>query len=196
MSIRKRFWHTNGVRKEAWVANYTDPATGKRRLLTFQTQRAAKHFVRLVHAERHVGLVEPLSGRRLVQFTSQIPKTRHNSGRKTVEEALRAAYPTLAPTTDNVIVHVLAFVPPAVLIPDVDNLLKPVIDALSGVLYVDDTQIIECLIRRVPSLERCLRIKVMTVARVDPAAIEAMVLSPQRDTNVDIRQAEPTKSMT
>ncbi|WP_367718820.1 RusA family crossover junction endodeoxyribonuclease [Nitratireductor sp. GISD-1A_MAKvit] len=44
-----------------------------------------------------------------------------------------------------------------------DNLLKPVLDALSGVAYFDDTQISECLIRRIPSKERRLLIKIWSV---------------------------------
>jgi hypothetical protein len=41
----------------------------------------------------------------------------------------------------------------------VDNLLKPALDALAGVAYVNDTQVIECLVRKVPSRNRMLRIK-------------------------------------
>jgi Holliday junction resolvase RusA-like endonuclease len=54
---------------------------------------------------------------------------------------------------------------------DVDNLLKPVLDALAGIVYVNDTQVIECLVRKIPSTERRLLIKVGLLAPCDRVAI-------------------------
>jgi Holliday junction resolvase RusA-like endonuclease len=50
--------------------------------------------------------------------------------------------------------------PPSSTIADVDNLLKPVLDALNGVAWIDDTQVCELLARRVPGRGRCLHIKI------------------------------------
>lgn len=36
-SVRKREWEYNGVKKSAWVVEYTDPSTGKRRRFTPKT---------------------------------------------------------------------------------------------------------------------------------------------------------------
>lgn len=33
-SVRKREWEYNGAKKSAWVVEYTDPATGKRKRFT------------------------------------------------------------------------------------------------------------------------------------------------------------------
>jgi hypothetical protein len=49
---------------------------------------------------------------------------------------------------------------PSHVIADVDNLLKPVLDALKGVAWVNDTQVCELLCRRVSGLGRRLRIKI------------------------------------
>jgi hypothetical protein len=45
-SVRKRYWHTtDGTQKSAWVADFTDPHTRKRRELTFTTQHAAQAWL-------------------------------------------------------------------------------------------------------------------------------------------------------
>lgn len=93
-------------------------------------------------------------------FASPLPKDKTVAGRKVVTDALRTAYPTLAPLTGRVIVHVFAEVLPIVAVADVDNLLKPVLDAIDGVAYINDNQIIECLVRRISSRQSRLLIKI------------------------------------
>jgi Holliday junction resolvase RusA-like endonuclease len=87
-------------------------------------------------------------------------------GRAAIVDALRTAYPTLKPATGEVIVHVLAEVQPSSVVADVDNLLKPILDALAGVAYVNDTQVVECLVRKIPSTERRLRVKIWPLSAV------------------------------
>jgi integrase len=44
MSVRKRAWTTaKGVKKEAWIVNYTDQG-GTRRLKTFEKKKVADDF--------------------------------------------------------------------------------------------------------------------------------------------------------
>jgi hypothetical protein len=50
--------------------------------------------------------------------------------------------------------------PPSHTVADVDNLLKPILDALKGVAWMDDTQVCELLVRRVPARRRHLTIKI------------------------------------
>jgi Endodeoxyribonuclease RusA len=77
---------------------------------------------------------------------------------------LRATYPSIAPSTDPIIVHVTAECPPSSSPHDVDNLLKPVLDALAGHAYVNDTQVVEYLIRNTPGPTRTLKVEVWAIA--------------------------------
>jgi integrase len=43
MSIRKRTWTTNGLKKTAWVVDYSDQS-GTRRLKTFDRKKDAEDF--------------------------------------------------------------------------------------------------------------------------------------------------------
>lgn len=67
--------------------------------------------------------------------------------------------------TDSVILHVVAELSPCSAIADVDNLLKPILDALTSIAWIDDTQICELFVRRVPSRERLFRIKLWQIPR-------------------------------
>ena len=78
-------------------------------------------------------------------------------------EAFRVEFPGYTPSTDGIVIHVLAEMPPASVVCDVDNLLKPVLDALSGVAWVNDTQVYECLIRRITARGRNLRIRIWSI---------------------------------
>ncbi|MCI5073964.1 MAG: RusA family crossover junction endodeoxyribonuclease [Oricola sp.] len=98
-----------------------------------------------------------------MEFIAPLPKGRREPGRVAIADAFRAAFPDRAPTTSTIAIHVFAEVPPAIAVADVDNLLKPVLDALSGVAYFDDTQISECLVRRIPAKERRLLIRLWSV---------------------------------
>lgn len=56
MSLRKRTWTTSkGVQKEAWVDDYVDQ-TGKRRLKTFSTKKAAINFQATANVEIRAGV--------------------------------------------------------------------------------------------------------------------------------------------
>jgi hypothetical protein len=53
--------------------------------------------------------------------------------------------------------------PPSPVVADVDNLLKPVLDSLKGVAWMDDTQVCEVLCRRLPARNQLLRIKIWQI---------------------------------
>jgi hypothetical protein len=172
LSVRKRFWVSNGITREAWVANFTD-ARGKRRLKTFAAKKEADRFESVAKAVGSGAIPEPITrGYRPIQFVSPIPfgGWRKGSGREAIAEAMRAQCPRLRPTTEAVIVHVVAELTPASVIADVDNLLKPVLDALKGVAWVDDTQVFELLVRRTPSRHRRLHIKIWQIHGPEMAA--------------------------
>jgi Holliday junction resolvase RusA-like endonuclease len=102
-----------------------------------------------------------------LKFVSPMPqpkaKTKWLNGsarRQCVVDALHAAYPDLQPEIGAVTVHMTALCPPASTACDVDNLMKPVLDALAGHVYVNDTQVVECLARKVSSKKRQLIIQV------------------------------------
>jgi Endodeoxyribonuclease RusA len=162
VSVRKRSWEAGGVRREKWVVDFKD-ASGRRRLKTFALKKDADKFAGVATAIGSGQIPEPLTrGYRPLEFTSPLPFNgwRKGSGRETIAEALRAQCSTLKPTTDSVIVHVVAEMPPSSVIADVDNLLKPVLDALKGVAWIDDTQVCELLARRVPGRGRRLHVKI------------------------------------
>jgi hypothetical protein len=48
---------------------------------------------------------------------------------------------------------------------DVDNLLKPAIDAMQGLVFVNDNQIVECHVRCLPSTNALPRITMQRVER-------------------------------
>ena len=43
---------------------------------------------------------------------------------------------------------------------DIDNILKPILDALIGVAYFDDSQVVELNVKKIPSDIECLKIEV------------------------------------
>jgi Endodeoxyribonuclease RusA len=164
VSVRKRTWASSGgARSEAWVVDFRD-ADGKRRLKTFKTRADAQRFKALSSAVRSGLVPEPLvaAWSRPTQFTVTIPdgslRRRAGRGHSELVDALRAACPA-APTPHNIILHVVAEMSPRHVVADVDNLLKPVLDALKGIAWIDDTQICELLVRRTPAQGRRLRIK-------------------------------------
>ena len=157
MSVRKRKGTTN------WVVDFRD-ADGQRRLKTFKTKGEADRFKDLAAAVRSGLVPEPLTAKwfRPTEFTAALPNGswRQGNGRVALTATLRSACPMLEPTTDSVILHLIAELPPRSTVADVDNLLKPVLDALTGIAWVDDVQICEMLVRRVASRERRLKIKI------------------------------------
>ena len=167
MSVRKRNWTTQDGKGtgEAWVVDFTD-ASGKRRLKTFKTKREADRFHGVVKAVGSGQVPEPLaSGYRPIEFSVPLPPAwkRSQLARETIAVALRAAHPTLNPTTEAVIVHVIAEMPPSPIVADVDNLLKPVLDALKGVAWVDDTQVNEVMCRRISARKQLIRVKIWQI---------------------------------
>jgi hypothetical protein len=164
MAIRRRAWASNGVRKEAWVVDFKDP-DGRRRLRTFKTKKEADLFEGRAAAIRSGIVPTPGQWASPVQFTVKLPDGHFRNGpnRETLASSLRTACPMPEPTTNNVILHVLAEMSPRSVIADVDNLLKPVLDALKGIAWLDDTQVCELLVRRVPSSARQFRIKLWSI---------------------------------
>jgi|SRR6516162_1561269 hypothetical protein len=156
MSVRKRKGTSN------WVVDFRD-ADGKRRLRTFKTKGEADRFRDLAAAVRSGVVPEPMTAKwfRPIEFTAPLPNGswRYGDGRLALTAALRSACPMLQPTTDSVILHLIAELPPRSTVADVDNLLKPVLDALTGTAWVDDVQICEMLVRRVAGRERRLKIR-------------------------------------
>jgi hypothetical protein len=63
------------------------------------------------------------------------------------------------------------------MVADVDNLLKPILDALNGVAWVDDTQVCELKISRQPGPSRCYRIKMWQIPHPVTAYQRAIELS-------------------
>lgn len=43
---------------------------------------------------------------------------------------------------------------------DVDNILKPILDALNGVAYVDDSQVVELFVKKIQSTQDSLEIHI------------------------------------
>jgi hypothetical protein len=165
MSVRKRAWKRGGEVSEAWVVDFRD-ATGRRRLKTFTSKAHADRFSGVCKAVGSGAVPEPLTkGYRPIEFTAEIPGGgwRRGAGRQMVADALRAAHTALVPTHDAVVVHVVAEMPPSCVIADVDNLLKPVLDSLKGVAWIDDTQVCELLVRRIPGRHRRLHIKIWQI---------------------------------
>jgi Holliday junction resolvase RusA-like endonuclease len=161
MSVRKRNWVTpKGEHKEAWVVDFADVA-GRRRLKTFDTKKAADKFEVAIKAVRSGAVPEPMTkSYRPIEFVAPLAPNGKGIGREMIAKALRSAHPNLAPTTEVVVVHVVAEVQPSSVIADVDNLLKPVLDSLKGVAWVDDTQVCELLVRRTVGRKAQLRIKI------------------------------------
>jgi Holliday junction resolvase RusA-like endonuclease len=99
-----------------------------------------------------------------IEFYAPIPQMRGKRSRAdrraSIVRALLDAHPGMTPRAVPVVVHVMAEVPPASAVADVDNLLKPVLDALAGLAYVNDAQVVECLVRKTPSLNRRLLVKI------------------------------------
>ena len=167
MSIRKRVWRSpSNEMKEAWVVDFTD-ASGKRRLKTLHTKKDAERFHAAVKAVS-IGLIpEPLTngGFRPAEFWVGLPDRafRNGIGRAELTTALRTACPILSPATGCIVLHVIAEIPPRHIVADVDNLLKPVLDSLKGIAWMDDTQVCELLVRRIPARHRRLNIKIWQI---------------------------------
>lgn len=164
MSVRKRTWTTpKGEAKAVWVVDFKD-AGGKRRLKTFQAKKEAERFAGMAIAVGSGSVPEPLTrGYRPIEFVSPIADNgewKKAAGREMIAAALRNAHPGLKPTTESVVVHITAEMPPSAGVADVDNLLKPVLDALKGIAWMDDKQVCELMVRRLPSRKRCLKIKI------------------------------------
>lgn len=162
MAVRKRSWESGGTRKQSWVVDFRD-AAGRRRLKTFQNKREADRFEAAARAIGAGAIPEPLTrGYRPIEFSFGLADNgwKKAAARENIVKSFRAAHPGFNPTTDNVIVHVSAEMPPSHVVADVDNLLKPVLDALTGVVWMDDTQVCEVLARRFPSSRRRLTIKI------------------------------------
>ncbi len=133
---------------------------------TFAAKKDADRFAVVAIAVGSGRIPEPLTkGYRPLEFVSPVPLQgwRNGSGRQAIAEALRAQCPALRPTVEAVIVHVVAEMPPSSAVADVDNLLKPVLDALKGVAWMDDTQVCELLVRRVPGRGRRLHVKIWQI---------------------------------
>jgi Holliday junction resolvase RusA-like endonuclease len=164
MAVRQRVWMTTGgEERRAWLADYVD-VDGKRRHKTFHTKGQATSFVAAVQAANSAEVSAPLArGRTMYAFISPLPKSKKRDGCQAVLEALLSAYPGIKPSACPVIVHVTAECAPQSVVCDVDNLLKPVLDALAGHVYVNDTQVVECLARKIPSTKNRLRIRVWLV---------------------------------
>jgi Holliday junction resolvase RusA-like endonuclease len=162
MAVRSRTWTTaNGELRQAWVTRYMD-GEGRRRLKTFRTKGQATAFESAVNvAKGGAGQVD--RGRSLISFTAPLPRSKKRDGRQAVVDALLETYPHVLPTACPVIVHVTAEAAPSAVVCDVDNLLKPVLDALAGHVYVNDTQVIECMARKIPSAKNRLQVKVWLV---------------------------------
>jgi Holliday junction resolvase RusA-like endonuclease len=164
VSVRRRTWTgPNGETKEAWIVDYRDQYR-KRRLRTFRTKADAIRFSGVSTAVRAGIIPEPLTAKQFspVEFIVPLPENRwirNGPGRDTLVAALRSACPMAQPTIDSVVMHLIVELPPRAVIADVDNLLKPVLDALKGITWVDDNQICELLVRRVPGRTRQLRIR-------------------------------------
>jgi len=165
MSVRKRTWVRRGVTKEAWVVDFMD-AAGKRRLKTFARKSDADRFAGVVRAVGSGAIPEPITrGYHPIEFTAPLPDNglKNGAGREAIAQALRAAYQGVTPTIEPVVVHVIAEMPPRYVIADVDNLLKPALDALKGVAWMDDTQVCELLVRRIWGRKRQLHIKIWQI---------------------------------
>jgi hypothetical protein len=163
MSIRKRIWKTAKGVSEAWVVDYT--VQGVRRVRTFDTKKEATAFAWIGSS---IGSPNPtVIGTEFKPLVYRTPlpcrlrKGERNSVRRQgVVDSIKNSNPKITPSCGDVIVHILAEVPRAFAVADVDNLLKPLLDAMIGVVYQDDTQIIECLIKKIPSTKSGLTIKV------------------------------------
>ena len=173
MSIRKRTW---GNQREAWVVDFT--YYDWRRLKTFRTKDAAERFETVARAVASGIAPEPLArGHRPIEFTADLPTIgwRSRSGGDAVAEAFKAEFPNHAPSTDAVVLHVLAEMSPSSSVCDVDNLLKPVLDALNGIAWVDDTQVCECLIRRSHGRGRKLTIRIWQIPQPSVRAYQRAI---------------------
>jgi Holliday junction resolvase RusA-like endonuclease len=163
MSVRQRSWSINGVEKTAWVVDFVD-ANGKRRLKTFKVKTDADRFQGMAAAARTGIVPEPLlpaKGFRPVEFVVTLPvdQRKKGNGREALVTALRAACPLPKPTADAVILHLILELPSRSTITNIDNRVKPILDALTGIAYVDDSQVCELMVRRVTARTRRLKIK-------------------------------------
>jgi Holliday junction resolvase RusA-like endonuclease len=179
MSVRTRTWKTKtGEARSAYVVQYSvdeRDARGKRKrhVKFFDLKKDAETFEARMRAKNSLDPDFPeIAERRThaIEFIAPIPSGKTLNGRLMVTEALRAAHPNLKPLICNVVVNVLAEFPPNFAVADVDNLLKPVLDAMKGVAWMDDAQVIELTVRRVPSRERRLRVKIWPAGR-EPAVV-------------------------
>ena len=174
----KRNWTTRrGEDQSAWVCEFRD-ANGKRRLKTFNTKGAAQEFEARARAVASGIVPEPLArGHRAMEFSVELPSNgwRKGIGREAIAELFRARFPAHEPSIDYIVLHVLAEMQPSSVVADVDNLLKPVLDALSGVAWVNDTQVCEMLVRRSHGRKRNLTIRIWQIPRPSVIAYQRAV---------------------
>jgi len=87
-------------------------------------------------------------------------RQRYQAWKDAVRGAAAARWPaTLAPTSESVKIRITYYYDRNS--PDVDNIIKPIQDALNGLIYVDDRQVIETTSRR-RRRDRSFRISVMS----------------------------------
>jgi Holliday junction resolvase RusA-like endonuclease len=144
-------------------------AFGQRCHRQFHSRENAESFWEHIKANPKIGQTPNHKnhdcGRRLLSITVPWPaRTPRQTRRQLIADALQKAYPNLAMSLDPIIVHMTAMLPPAHTQHDVDNLLKPVLDAMAGIVYVNDTQVVEYLVRKVPGVDRKLLIEVWALA--------------------------------
>jgi Endodeoxyribonuclease RusA len=168
MSVRKRQWQHNGAAREAWVVDFVD-TNNRRRLRTFKTLDDAKKFSGVVTAIRNGIVPDAITPRSLppLAFTVGLPSSFRGANRGALVADLRAACGLREPVLGNVVLHLVAEMPPRSTIADVDNVLKPVLDALTGFAWIDDTQVCEMLVRRVAARVRRLHIKIWHLPHTD-----------------------------
>jgi Holliday junction resolvase RusA-like endonuclease len=163
MSVRKR----KDVNYDAWLVSYRD-AGFRRRHKTFATQNEAERFHLLVTN----GLSpELLNGHKPIEFTVAL-----TGPIKSSRAAIVAALPSpISPISESVTMHIIAEVPPRHIVADVDNFLKPILDALTGIVWLDDTQVCELLVRRIVGRTKRLQIKIWPTPKYYPKDIIAGV---------------------
>ena len=160
MAVRRRILPSGATR---WLADYRDD-TGKRRFRQFSTKHEATCFHGAATARGPAFEPNPTYYRPL-RFTAKVPANgaRNDAGRELVVAAFCAEHPHYQPSAGSIVLHIDAVMSPASTMADVDNLLKPVLDALKGHAWIDDTQICELLVRRVLGRGRQWHIKFWNV---------------------------------
>ena len=133
MAVRRRILPSGATR---WLADYRDD-TGKRRFRQFSTKHEATCFHGAATARGSAFEPNPTYYRPL-RFTAKVPANgwRNDAGRESVVAAFCAEHPHYQPSAGSIVLHIDAVMSPASTMADVDNLLKPVLDALKGNLSI------------------------------------------------------------